>query len=147
MRVLTIPMFVAALLAAGAWTGVEQKPTGPYWVTSTPLDLGIGHEGFCIAVQPNVADGVWWWSPGRTGCASRSTGPDVFHPERARVSTGANGNTDIRFQIQQIVAPSSPGPKYVDVVLVLGGGYLSIPSSGKRVAVEQRDKLKVPEGS
>ena len=124
----------------------ERRAKDDYWVTVAPLDIGIGPLGFCVAVQPSVADGVWWWSPGRTGCSTRSTGPGVFHPDQASVSASAGAGTDVRFRVGRIAALQSGLPEFVDVRLILADGYLSMPASGRRVPVEQRNHVDVPEG-
>lgn len=147
-----IMIAIAALMAAMP-SGCTSKPSelpsaARYWVTMAPLNLGVGTLGYCVAVRPDVSDGVWWWSPGRSGCSTRSTGPAPFHPDGASVVPDPDdGRTDVRFRLGQISAPRSGGPEFVDIHLVLEGGYLSKPDSGERVRVEPRQELEVPEGA
>lgn len=147
----------AMMIATGAMMGAilvgcasepsELPRTARYWVTTAPLNLGVGNLGYCVAVQPSASDGVWWWSPGRSGCSTRSTGPAPFHPDGASVVPEANdGRTDVRFRLGQILPPRSGGPEFIDIHLVLEGGYLSKPDSRERVRVEPRQELEIPEG-
>lgn len=107
-----------------------------YTVTATPITL-FGELGFCIAIDPTDPQGVWWWQPGR-GCASRSTGPDVFRAHRAVVATTSSGGVEAYFQMQLMSGPR-------DVRLVLQDGVMRDTSSGVTVTTEQRKDLKVPE--
>ena len=76
--------------AHGLWLEFVGPPSAPaagrYLVTSTPIDVGLGNTGLCVAVDPRDPQGVWWWQPGASGCTSRSTGPQVFHADKAAVS-------------------------------------------------------------
>ena len=116
-------------------------PSIPRYVVSTrPIDIGLG-AGFCIAVDPADRQGVWWWEPGGSGCASRSTGPDVFKAEHASVSRPAkSGPIAISFRVgtHSITRP------FVDVRLVLESGELRVVESGARVPTERRNDLDVP---
>ena len=108
-----------------------------YTVTATPITL-FGELGFCIAIDPTDPQGVWWWGPGRPpGCASRSTGPDVFRAHRAAVATTSAGGVDVYFQMQLMSGPR-------DVRLVLQDGVMRDTSSGVTVTTEKRKDLKVP---
>ena len=49
-----------------------------YIVTVTPVDVVGGGFGLCIAVDPADAQGIWWWQPGPSGCASRITVRQCF---------------------------------------------------------------------
>jgi hypothetical protein len=108
-------------------------------VTATPLNLvGLGHPGFCIAVDPADPQGVWWWEPGPSGCSSSINGPTVFHAERATVTAPANSrNIDVRFQLQLMSGPR-------DVRLLLQDGTMQVTTSGVGVSTERRGDLDIP---
>ncbi|OFW28689.1 MAG: hypothetical protein A3H97_14805 [Acidobacteria bacterium RIFCSPLOWO2_02_FULL_65_29] len=40
-------------------------------ITTTPIQISEFRQ--CLAVDPADPTGVWLWSPGRSGCSSRST--------------------------------------------------------------------------
>ena len=112
-----------------------------YLVTESPIDVGGGIR-LCVAVDPVDERGVWWWGPGRTGCASRSTGPRPFHPEDGRVSratTGGAATCEFRLGTHSRKRP------FIDVRLVLENGTLRGVESGEQVAVQQWKSLDVPE--
>jgi len=72
--------------------------TPRYTVTATPVDVVSGGFGLCIAVDPADTQGVWWWQPGPSGCASRITGPTVFAGDRASVRASRNsGSIEVNF--------------------------------------------------
>jgi hypothetical protein len=93
------------LLVTGFLTGCRSAPppVPRYIVTAAPLPL-LGPSppstSFCVAVDSNDPKGVWWWEPGRTGCASRSTGPTVFAAQDARVARSSSDGFDVWFGIQ-----------------------------------------------
>jgi len=95
------PLLLMTALLAGCRSAPPPVPR--YIVTATPLPL-LGSSpratGFCVAVDPNDPKGVWWWEPGRTGCTSRSTGPDVFPALDARVARSSSPVIDVSFGIQ-----------------------------------------------
>ena len=74
-----------------------QPAVDRYLVTTSPIDVGDGIKR-CLAVDPRDRGGVWWWQAGYSGSDSRSTGPDLFHPDDATVS-GASGSTTIGFRL------------------------------------------------
>ena len=129
-----------ALVACGS--ACESQPSAPHYaVTATAIDVGVGPQGLCVAVDPVDRQGVWWWEPGRSGCASRSTGPGVFHAEEARVSQSAqSGPIDISFRL----GTHSTTRPFVDVRLVLESGDLRAMESGAHVPTQQRHDLDVP---
>ena len=139
---------IGLLLAACRPAGSARDAGGRYIVTAKPLNIGVGSGRFCIATDPTDAHGVWWWEPGPTGCASRSTGPTVFHAENAAVSPSTHaGATDIRFRVQLHGAPDAWHPPFVDVRLVLDaeGGRIRALATGAQVAAGRRMDLDVPE--
>jgi hypothetical protein len=120
----------------------SQTPTPRYLVTAAPIEVGLGNLGLCIAVDPLDQHGVWWWQPGATGCATRSTGPDVFHGEEATVTTATpTGVTAVGFRLQ---THSSTHP-YIDVRLVLEENGIRTVQSGARVSLQRRRNLDIPE--
>jgi hypothetical protein len=111
-------------------------------VTATPIEVGLGNLGLCIAVDPLDQHGVWWWEPGATGCSTRSTGPAVFHADEATVSaTMPSGATALAFRLQ---THSSTRP-YIDVHLMLEGNHMRALQTGKRVSLQRRRDLDIPE--
>ena len=132
MRFMVLLMLEAALVGCRA-------ASHQYLVTATPLDLlnHSSHPGFCVAVDPSNPQGVWWWEPGRSGCASRSTGPEPFAAEMARV-VSASGISDVRFKIAMHSSDS------LDVRLTVDGNSIRREPSGERVNVERRPDLQVP---
>jgi hypothetical protein len=134
------------LLAAGALLGwrsasQQQSPLSPYLVTESPIDIGDGIR-LCVAVDTKNQDGVWWWEPGRSGCTSRSTGPGVFHAERAKVSTAApTGPTTIGFRL----GTHSATRPFIDVRLEVADGTMRALESRARVSLRRSQDLDVPE--
>jgi len=100
-----VMMATCALVVAPAASA--QKSGAHYIVTATPIDVGLATH-FCIAVNPADSQGIWWWEPGRNGCASRSTGPGVFPAENAEVYTD-RGVTQVRFRVQLVGDPRDRG--------------------------------------
>ena len=112
-----------------------------YLATVTPIEVGLGTLGLCIAVDPLDQHGVWWWEPGASGCATRSTGPGVFHADEATISTMKPGPTAVGFRLQ---THSSTRP-FIDVRLLMEGNSMRAVQSGARVALQRRSDLDVPE--
>ena len=110
-----------------------------YIVSTTPLPfIGDRHPGFCVAVDPDDAKGVWWWEPGRSGCSSRSTGPGTFPAHAARVAR-AGGTVDARFEIQ--LHKGEPRA----VRLEIADGEMRESASGLHARTERRATLDLPE--
>jgi hypothetical protein len=131
------------LLATWLWEGGQ--PPGPgYLVTRDPIDVG-GGPPMCIAVNPAVPDGVWWWQPGRSGCSTRSTGPDLIPGEGAVVRQSASGVVHAAFQFRLIVRAGSPEPSVVVVDLDFDGESVHALQSGARVPAVRWNELRVPE--
>jgi hypothetical protein len=128
------------VVAIGLGIGACKTTTPPrYIVTATPIDvLGGGHLGLCLAVDPTDTHGVWWWEPGPSGCAKRTTGPAVFHGDEASVvASSASGAVDVRFRLQLTTG-------FRDVHLELQGGAMQLSGSASRVATGRRGDLDVP---
>lgn len=114
-----------------------------YVVTNSPIDVGVGTD-LCVAVDPINHEGIWWWEPGTPGCASRSTGPGVFHAENAAVSQLAQaGPVTLRFRLPT----HSVTHPFVDVRLLMEDDGLRDVETGARVRVQRRNDLDVPQGS
>ena len=110
-----------------------------YSVSASPLNLiGKGHPGMCVAVDPSNPQGVWWWEPGRSGCSTRSTGPELIPGWKASVRT-TSGVTDVRFEVPLMV--NDP----LQVKLTLDGAGMRDEASGQLVKIERRRNLDVPE--
>ena len=133
-------LFVSALVACQQRS--QPGPSVPrYLVTEQAIDVGVG-TGLCVAVDPSDRRGIWWWEPGQSGCASRSTGPGVFHAEEARVSqTAPGGPTALSFRL----GTHSAARPFIDVRLVVEDGAMRALESGARVPVQRRQDLDVPE--
>jgi hypothetical protein len=113
-----------------------------FLVTANPIDVGLGSRGLCVAVDPLDPHGVWWWEPGSSGCASRSTGPGVFHAQDATVAPSTQvGPTAVSFRLQ---THSAVRP-FIDVHLIVEDGNMRAPESGARVALQRRNNLDLPE--
>ena len=135
-----IPLLFSALVACQS-TYRSQPSAARYLVTESPIEVGVG-TGLCVAVDPIDERGIWWWQPGETGCASRSTGPGVFHAEEARVSQPTPGGpTAVGFRL----ATHSDTRPFIDVRLVVEDATMRALESGARVSLQRRTDLDVPE--
>jgi hypothetical protein len=129
------------LLAGGLGEGGQ--PPGPgYLVTRDPIEAGAG-PAKCVAVNPALPDGVWWWQPGRSGCSTRSTGPDVFRADGAVVRQSSPGLVHVSFQTQLITGAG--GPSVVVIDLDFDGESVHALQSGARVPMARWTELRVPE--
>jgi hypothetical protein len=142
------PFAVSLLLAAGA---CERGPAGRieqerYVVSAAPIDIGLSQR-FCVAVEPTNAKGIWWWEPGPTGCATRSTGPSVFEAQNASVKSASSNTIEIRFRVPLHGDARTQQPDAIDVMMILEGGHLIVPATHARVATERRRALDIPERS
>lgn len=135
-----------ALIALTALCSVSACHTSPHYiVTSAPLNVGGGPAGLCIAINPSDEHGIWWWEPGPSGCATRSTGPDVFHAEDATVTAaGGNAAVEARFRLALHPRAQSTAPNVVDVRLTIQDSMMACTSTGARVSTERRSDLKIP---
>jgi hypothetical protein len=134
---------------AFAACGSSTNPTHAaprYVVTERPIDLAIRSTSLCVAVDPADPHGAWWWQPGRSGCPSRSTGPDVFHADEAAVtSPSGQDRIEVRFRVQLHHRPGSPEPAFLDVALRIEGGEMTVPATGAQTPIIRRDTLQIPE--
>ena len=115
------------------------RPMPRYIVTTTPMNLvGAGHPGICLALDSVDARQLWWWEPGPSGCATRSTGPTVFaaHLARRPALTTA-GDIEVHFQLQLMSGVR-------EVPLLWQDGGVSVRPSGPRVSTERRANLEIP---
>jgi hypothetical protein len=134
---------VAVLLVLAGCGQPSAQAEGRYLVTSTPLLLGLGNTGLCIAVDPRDPHGVWWWEPGGSGCATRSTGPEIFHADQATVARSTeSGAFTAAFRLQ---LHSATPPSFLDVRLVGKDGRMRTLDYRSAVAVHHRQDLIVPE--
>jgi hypothetical protein len=132
-----------ALAFAGCRSGTQPQPAvDRYLVTSTPIRAVNDLGGLCIAVDPSDEHGVWWWQPGRSGCASRSTGPTVFVAEGATLSKAPqSGATAINFRL----GTHSSARPFVDIRLVVEGDTMRALETGAEVRLQRRNNLDIPE--
>jgi hypothetical protein len=116
-------------------------------VSEAPLGLfDVRHPGVCVAVDPSDPKGVWWWEPGRSGCSSRSTGPNVFPADDATVvSRPDTADVYVRFRMQLIVAPGWTGDTFREFRLVLRHGRMEVVGSTASVSTARRRDLALPE--
>jgi hypothetical protein len=105
--------------------------------------MGVGRGiRLCIAVDPRDPEGVWWWEPGASGCATRSTGPTVFHPDAAAVSPSARPEvTAVSFRL----GLHARTPSFLDVRLAIQDGRMRSLDTGAVVALTRRNDLDLPE--
>lgn len=113
-----------------------------YLVTVTPIDVGVA-PGLCVAVDPRDPHGVWWWQAGSAGCASRSTGPALFHPDGATVARAADSGS---FAIAFRLGTHSDTRPWIDVTLTVTDAAMRSPATGAEVSVARRGNLDIPEG-
>ena len=143
------PALTALLAVAlgGCGTTPQISPAAPrYIVTAAPIDVGGVSRLLCVGVDPSDAEGVWWWEPGSSGCMSRSTGPGVFHAERAVVtSRGGAEALEVSFRVQLKAPSASALPRFADVLLIVENGEIRAAASGARVGSARRADLELPE--
>lgn len=129
-------------MACGS-SGPSPPSTSSYIVTIDPIVVGVG-RGVCLAVNPNDAQGAWWWGPGQSGCATRSTGSGLFQPDDIKVIvvTGSE-RIDVSFRMQVHALPGSA--TYRDVRVTIQGRDMLAEATGARVKTERRNDLEIPE--
>jgi hypothetical protein len=134
---------VVVTLAGCRSDSSPQPPLPRYVVTSNPIDVGPGIL-LCVAIDPADPHGVWWWQPGASGCASRSTGPEVFHANQAAVSRLTRSEvTTVAFCLQTHSATATRS--FVDVRLLVEDNEMRALESGARVALTRRNDLDIPD--
>jgi hypothetical protein len=124
-----------AMLAVLACRPTSQR----YLVTARPLNTGVTSPPLCVAVDPADPHGVWWWEPGASGCATRSTGPGVFPGDGAVVERTAAA-IQVRFRIGL-----HGRPPFADVVLTVDRNEMQARASGARVPIARRNGLEMRE--
>jgi hypothetical protein len=123
-------------------TGCACRSSGArYLITTSPIDVGLGIR-LCVAVDPRDETGLWWWGEGASGCRSRSTGPDLFRAEQARI-TRARGIQPWTAAFR--LGTHSAAQPYIDVTLLIQGTTLHSTQSNDRVPLEDRKDLAIPE--
>jgi hypothetical protein len=138
----TTAVAAAALLALSVCRAAPAD--GPYIVTAAPI-AGVISPGLCVAVDSRDPHGVWWWEPGRSGCAGRSTGPRAFRGDDANVTARGSAELEARFRIQMMPASDSTEPQYTNVALVFREGRASVIGFGTSVPTTRRNNLDMPE--
>ena len=134
---IAVVMFVASPHAA------RQSKQPRYYFTTEPLEIKEFRQ--CVAVEPANPTGVWVYSPGQRGCGSRTSGPDLYHPDGATVVSADPAVTVVRFRLQRRFPPpptATFGGVWVDAELTVRDGYMS--TDGSRVRVEGRNERYIP---
>lgn len=112
-----------------------------YLVTTEPIVVGHGIEQ-CVALDPLSTDGVWTWGPGRTGCSTRSTGPDVIPEADARITPlPETGQFLVSYDLELIPRGSMQVQLLVDDRSIRVG----FSPTAQTVPIEQRPDLAIPE--
>jgi len=139
MRELTTRVTSPLPLLLLLWGCSTLAPALPrYIVTANPLDVVGTGLGLCIAVDPADTQGIWWWQPGPSGCASRITGPTVFRAERGLV-TRFTGSAAV---FASFTLQLHEGSR--DVKLALEDSEMRVTDSGIRVSTARRADLDIP---
>jgi hypothetical protein len=137
MKIQTLALVLMAACHASPTSPAESSAIdAPFVWTAEPLDVGL-RTPLCVAVDPRVRDGIWWWQPGGSGCGSRSTGPGMFAAWEATVVRAADGTIDARFVVGMKVGP----PR--EVLLRLEGAGIRALSTGAVVPLARRRELDV----
>ena len=128
---------IAAWLIACQAPGAQS--VGRYAVTAEPVRVGLGDLGLCIAVDMQNPRAIWWWQPGASGCATRSTGPDLIPVHDPKVSRTASAITaEFQLGTHDLARP------FIPVQLILEGSSLRSQETDSRVALGYRDNLTIP---
>lgn len=128
-------------------TASAQRPGRTYLMTATPIYVGLGTKGMCIAIDPQDSTGVWWWQSWRPTCATRSTGPGVFHAENGRVSTSPRSKViGAHLRLDLIPRPGQRQQEHVDIDVAFEGNRVRSPATGATVAISRRNNLEIPQG-
>jgi hypothetical protein len=142
VRVAALAAMVA--LATAGCRRPPSPPDGPYLATATPLRVGLADDkGLCIAIDRRDPHGLWWWEPGASGCARRSTGPGVFHADQATVARSTESDAftaGFRLQLHSATPPS-----FLEVRLVVEDGRMRTLDYRSDVAVHRRQDLIIRE--
>lgn len=133
-------LFAVAILAACQSALSPPPPASRYLVTERAIDVGLGIR-LCIAVDVNDTRGVRWWGAGRSGCASRSTGPTVSTADGAAVSPTRDGGHTVRFR----VGTHSLETPFLDVRLMIESGTMRLEGGSEKVPLVPRADLEIPE--
>lgn len=117
-----------------------QTAAARYLVTAEPIVVGLSIP-LCVAIDPSDPKGVWWWGAGSSGCASRSTGPDLFRGQDATVVQATpDGTMAIGFRL----GTHSDARPFIDVRLVATADSMRALESGAQVALRRRADLDIP---
>ena len=133
-------LFVFCLVVTACRSLPSSSTQLKYVVTSAPLSLSVPSRPLCVAIDPSDAHGAWWWEPGETGCATKSTGPGVFHAESATISSYLGSQAlQVGFRV-----PLHGPPAFVDVALTVENGSMRSRDGSSRVPVAYRADLDLP---
>jgi len=135
--------------ASSALTALRLQRSA-YVVTGDPIRVHPGPGGLCVAIDPADPTGIWWWGPGRSGCASRNTMPGprqenaksiaaLFHAVNASVSTDSSEIVHARFRLGM-----QGQPEFIDVDLTVRAGVIRCTSTQAEVQAKRLDTLEIP---
>ena len=132
------------LLVIFAGCAAEQSAEPRYLFTSIPIRVNADGLQQCVAVDPIDPKGVWVYSPGLKSCATRASGPGLFHPDLAAVRRGAGRNIQVEFHMQLHVAPGDQRSPFFQLGILVTNEYFVGPT-GDKIPVDRRTTLTVPE--
>ncbi len=143
------PMFWAIITLVFG-TGALQLQRSEYVVTVDPISVHAGPGSLCVAIDPADPTGIWWWGPGRSGCASRNTMPGprqenakgiaaLFHAVNAAVSTDSSVTVHARFRLGM-----HGQPEFIDVDLTVRADVIRCTSTQAEVQAKRLDILDIP---
>lgn len=133
------PLLLVTACLAGCRTAAPPVPRYIVTIMPFPLSSPGPSAGICVAVDPTDPKGVWWWEPGRSWCASRSTGPSVFPGDAAKVARSSPGALEVSFEIQ--MQRGTPRQFRLEV----REDSMRELSAGRSVSTERRPTLDLPE--
>jgi len=140
LRSAVLALLVAQLIGCRS-APVAQSSRPRYVTTTAPIAVGLGTLKLCIAIDPADPHGVWWWEPGATGCATRSTGPLVFRGDEASVSQSPGKPINASFRLQT----HSDSRPFIAVRLTVSNDAMMSLDTGSEVSVQRRGDLDIPE--
>lgn len=141
LRRATLLALLASQVFACRAARTPQPSRARYAATATPIAVGLGNLGLCIAIDAADPRGVWWWEPGASGCATRSTGPSVFRGDEASVSSPARNATNASFRLQT----HSDTRPFIIVRLTMTGNTMTSLDTGSQATLQPLNDLEIPE--
>ncbi|MGH9411805.1 MAG: hypothetical protein ACRD1V_20400, partial [Vicinamibacterales bacterium] len=143
MSIWRIALGVIAAALAIAITGCRSaqraESSGRFLMTDAPVDFEPNGGGICLAVDPSDRNGIWWWQPGPTGCASRSTGPNLFRADATFSGPTSGSVTTVAFGLS---VHSTTRP-FVTLMFVFDDDSIRVPATNATVGLHRRADLDV----